>query len=317
MVKAENKQTSGDMMVKGKSGKSVLKKYIFVYGLLLLPVLWSAVFIVYANINTVVLSFQRFGFEGDFTLYNYERFWFDLQNNTAWNSSIKNSLLYFVYNDFIAFPIALVFSFVIYKKIPFGKAFRALFFLPSIISIVALVLVYRYTFDANPKIGMVMNLMTEVLGVDPAEIPMFLADPKYAMRMVYIFTIWSGLGYNILLLSGAMSRIPSEIMESAQIDGAGYIRELFIITIPLIWNTLSMLLITSPTIIFAMFLHPMLVTPSGDISQTFTFAWLMFNEVTRNIYYAAAIGVILAVAGTALVMLIKYLTEKVYQDIEF
>ncbi len=304
-------------MAKTRPALPELKKYLFVYGLLLLPILWSAVFIVYANINTVFLSFQRFGFEGTFTFYNYERFWFELNNHSAWQVSVKNSLLYFVANDFVAFPLALVFSFIIFKKIPLAKTFRALFFLPSILSIVAVALVYRYAFDANPKVGIVTNLLISVLGVDAASVPLFLTDPNYAMNMVYIFTIWAGLGYNILLLSGAMSRIPPEITESAQIDGAGYVRELVVITIPLIWNTLSVLLITSPTIIFAMFLHPMLITPSGDISQTYTFAWLMFNEVTRNVYYAAAIGVVLAVLGTAVVMLIKFFTERVYNDIEY
>lgn len=295
----------------------ILRKHLFVYGLLFLPVLWAAVFIVYANFSTIFLSFNRYGFGKTFSFYNYRRLWFDLKNTDSWRVSVKNSLLYFVVNLCIAFPLAIVFSYMIFKKIPLGKTFRALFFFPGIISVVALVLVYRYTFDANPKIGMVTNLLIQVLGVDAAKVPMFLTDPKYAMSMVYIFTVWSGLGYNIILLSGAMSRIPPEITESAAIDGAGPVRELCVVMIPLIWPTLSVLLITSPTIIFGMFLHPMLVTPAGDISQTYTFAWLMFNEVTRNINYAAAIGVAFAVVGIACVMTIKFLTERVFQDIDF
>lgn len=175
-----------------------------------------------------------------------------------------NSFSVFLWNDFVIVPISLFCAFILYKKMPLGGAFKVIFFLPSIISVVVLTLAYRFMFDAS--FGFIPELLESIGLGDKVPFDGYFADKNYAWWMILLYGLWSGIGYNIVLVSGAMARIPEEIIEAGKLDGLSTFRELFSVTIPLIGPTLGTLLLLGTTVIFTYFLQPQLLL--GDNAAT-------------------------------------------------
>lgn len=299
----------------GSKGRKGLMKYLFVYGMLAFSIVYGVMFIVYPNISTLFLAFQD-PIDQSWTFENFSRLWFELNNLDSWKYALKNSFLYFPVNAFVGLPLSVLVAFFLYKKVWGSKAFKAIYFLPNVLSVVVLAFAFKTLF--NDKYGPINDLLVKC-GLPEEKLPAWFADPKYAMNLVYVFSVWLGIGYNVVVISGAMSRLPQEVMEASQMDGAGLWRELFFIIIPLVWDTISMFLITSAITVFTMYLHPMMLT-FNIFGGTYTLAWNMVEQLTStssNVYFASAIGIVLAVLGMILVKLVRVLTDRVFQNVEF
>ena len=133
-----------------------------------------------------------------------------------------------------------------HKRLPFSKAFRVILFLPSIISGIVMVAMYKFFVGAAlpqilSKFGYEMKIGL-LAGRSPA-------DVKFAT--ILFFNVWVGFGGGVLMYSNAMSGISQEIVDSAHLDGASGVKEFFYITLPSIFPTLSTFLITGVAGIFS------------------------------------------------------------------
>jgi len=232
--------------------------------------------------------------------------------------AVINSFTLFLWNDFVIVPISLLCAFVLFKKMIFSNAFKVIFFLPSIISVVILTLVFMFMFDSSFGI---VNLMLEKIGLQRL-IPWegWFGSSKTAFLMILLYGLWSGLGYNIVLMTGAITRIPKEIFESAQIDGLSYFRELWYIVIPLIGSTLATLMLIGTTVIFTYFLQPLLLTGNNSASVgTYTIALYIVTHVKDNGNYTlgATIGIMCALIGTPIVVFTRRILDKLFPVYEY
>lgn len=131
--------------------------------------------------------------------------------------------------------------------------FRTVFFLPHVTSVVAAAMVWRALF--NPQDG-VFNLLLGMAGLGPANwlleprgVLFLLTDgwipqefgPSLALCCVILFDIWHGLGFTVVVLLAGLSAMPRELEEAARVDGAGPVRTLFSVTLPLLSPTLFFL----------------------------------------------------------------------------
>lgn len=258
--------------------KSTRDQTIFLICIMALPILNWLVFWLYVNINSILLAFQdRLG---NWTLENFGEFWTSLIEPVDYGGSVQlallNTLKYFAADTFVMLPVALILSYFIYKRIVGYRAFRILFYLPSIISAVALTTVYKEFINPNGPLGEIFGSMG--ISVPPEG---YLARNDTATKVIVIYYIWAGCGTNILLLGGAMSRIPPEIMEAAKLDGVGPGREIVNFILPLIWPTLSTLLIFILTAIFTVSGPILLFQPNGDYN-TSTISFWIFKQVYGN-----------------------------------
>lgn len=120
----------------------------------------------------------------------------------------------------------------------------------------------------------------------------------------------------VLLFSGAMGRIPKELAESAQLDGANLRTELFRIVIPLCWPTISMIILLNIAGFFAVS-GPVLLLTQGE-AGTYTMAYYFFAQTKNNaLYQPAAIGIMFTVILFPIVVLARWALGKVYADVEF
>lgn len=132
---------------------------------------------------------------------------------------------------FIQHPLALAFALVLNKV--GGRAekyFRAAYFIPAIIPVTVITAMWKNVF--NPQFGF-LNKLLEALGLGNLKMD-FMGNPHTALLSIVFISIWYGFGWAVLIYYAGVKGLPEELFEAAKIDGAGRIRRLFSMTIPLL-----------------------------------------------------------------------------------
>lgn len=281
----------------------------FVVSLLIIPVVHWLIFWLGVNLNSILMAFQMPS--GEWTLTTMqdvirEIFSQDMSLDMGLSVSLKNTLIYFV-KDTLMIPVQLIIAYFLYKKVKGYNVFQVIFYLPLIISGVTFANVFsNFVAPAGP-----LGFILKSCGVDP--IPEFLANSDYSTGTILFYTIWVGWGGNMLLLCGALARVPVEILESARLDGISPTRELVQMILPLIWSTLSTLLILNMTGLFTAS-GPILLFTKGAY-KTSTIGYWIFDKI----YYqgagaynsVAAAGLVFTVIGVPIILFVKWLIERV------
>lgn len=306
---------------KKRKNKIVSEATIFLIVMMTIPVL-NFCLSLYLNLATVPLSFQDFNVNTSkyefIGLRNYVRLMQEIsKSGSIFLVAIKNSLLFFLLNNAVLLPLSIIFSFFLNKKMPLAGFFRLVFFMPSIISAVVLTMLFMFIFDDS--IGFMSSIFKALNMAD--KIPQFgwFGDEKSALNLVLLYCFWVGIGGNILLLSGAINRIPPELIEVGKIEGLSVWGELFKITFPLIGGTISVLFMQGVTVIFTMFLPVKLLTNGGPVHSTYTLALYITNAVRDdgNLTIGATVGIMCAIVGTPLVLAFKKLMEKIFPEYQY
>ena len=305
--------------------KKDITRTIFIVALLIIPIIHFLVFTVYINFDTILLSFQHKNSAGKYVFNddlfkNYKDFFRDVSTSySTFPIAVKNSLMYFALNDFVIVPLSVMMTYFLYKKVFMHQVFRVVFYLPCIVSMVVMIMSYRFMFDST--FG-VINPLLEMLGLEdiiPYEFGWF-GTQKTGNAVIIGYCIWAGLGGNFILLASAMERIPEELVEAGKVDGLGFFRELWSITIPLIGTTLATLYMMGTTVIFTFFLQVKLLTNGGPMGKTGTIMLHIVDSIksnTNDLTGSATIGMIIAVVGTPLVLLTRRIVDKLFPSYEY
>ncbi len=127
------------------------------------------------------------------------------------------------------------------RRIPFRRAFRTLLIVPW--AIPGLISVAVWKGMLNPNLGVVSNIL-RAIGLEP---PPFFIDPGWAKAGILLVNLWLGYPYFMLVCSGALAAIPSDMYEAAEVDGAGWWNKFRDLTLPLLLVAVGPLLIASFT----------------------------------------------------------------------
>lgn len=290
----------------GKAEKK-FKKMMFIVEMLFIPTIHLIVFFFYLNIDAILMAFkvEEHG-QIRWTLENFTRFFGEFQKaNSQIPESLKNTMIFFFSDLLIKFPLSVIVCYFLYKKVSGYKTFRFIFYMPCIISGTIYVVLFKYVIGMEGPVGLLFG----ALGKDP--IP-FLSDSRYALNTIVFYTIWSGIGANIVVLGGAFNHIDDGIIEAAAIDGANMRCEFFKIIIPMIWPTLSTMLILSFVGIFSASGPILLFT--GGAYKTYTISyWLYYQVLTygAKTYYPMAVGLVFTLIGAPIALFMRWLANKI------
>lgn len=286
-----------------------LGKTVFLISMLGMAVINFFIFYLGVNFDSILLAFRLPN--GEFTMDNFKWAFQDfVAPDSLMLEALRNSLIFFfVIQIFMKF-VHLCLSYFIYKKILGYKFFRVFFYVPTIISTVVIATLFKTMIGPNGPV-------TEFLGLFMEEVPEFYADSRYALGTLLVYECWATFGTGTIMIMGAMARIPSETLEAAQLDGCSPLRELFSLILPMIWPTLSTLLIMGFAGIFTSSGAQLLFT-NGDYG-TMTISFYIFDQVNRYQAYnqASAVGLIYTVVGTPLVLGGKLLLERIQDDVQY
>ena len=300
------------------------RDYIFIILMLAYPVLQFVLVWSFVNIRSILNAFQvqdiygnvRWGFDNFITYFD------NLFHSTAHNSGamwindtglvLLNSLGVGIITVFVSLPLSLLFSYFLHKKMPAANIFRAIFFLPNIIPVVALTFAFKIAFDGN--IGYLYDFI-RAIGFPVS----FFAKAPYTGIMVILYLIWAGLGYNIILISGAIGRIPRELFESAELDHAGYFKEFVHVVIPCIWPTIVTLVVIGMTNVLTLYLQPLLLT-NADNAAAYTISMSIFLDAAGDgsaYGKAAAFGLMMSLIWAPVILLVRHFLSKKYQGVDY
>ena len=293
-----------------KQKKYFSDKNVFYYTMLAWPILQFVVFYILPRINAIMYSFQQYDLLDNRVIWSFEpikQAFTQLTSSPAMLSVMKTTLLSFVVCTGIGTPLGLMFAYYISKKLAGAGLFRILLFLPSVISAIVMVTIYRFFVErAVPEIvSMLFGMRIKGLMENP--------DTRFATIMFY--NIWVSFGVNVLMYSNAMSGIAPETVEAAQIDGATKLREFVSISLPGIFPTLTTFLITGVAVIFTnqynMYSFYGEYAPSGLANFGYYFYNTTQSAASRAEYSViSAIGLLLTCIALPLTLLVKWALEK-------
>lgn len=189
--------------------------------------------------------------------------------------AIKNTLVYSVI--YVPCSIVLSLGLAMLLNKAWGKMFyRAVFFLPQIVTSVGIAVVWSWIYQ--PQFG-ILNMILRFFGIEGKE---WLRDPSTAMGAVIVMSIWWGLGYNIVLFLAGLQNVPRTYVEAAKIDGANDRQVFFNITVPLISPTTLLVTITTMINAFQVFDQMFLLTSGGPAKKTYTMAIHIYQTAFKS-----------------------------------
>lgn len=308
-----------------KIKKARRKELTFIIGMLAFPLLQFLIFWGYVNFDSIIIAFKDAA--NNWSLANFERFLIEWKTSPSRviQTSIINSLINLAVANLITLPMVILFSYLLFKRCYGYRAFRIIFYLPSIISPVVLTALYAKFVGIMPngQPGPAIAILQKI-GIPLSEEILkygFLGSDRFGFATIMVYCIWSGIGINLVLLSGALSRVPKEIFESAKIDGCGMFREFFNIVIPLLWPTVTTLFILNLSGTFTMYMPVMLLQAGARGTGTIGY-YIVANTIGSSgnlsaLSYPAAVGLIFTLIMMPVILIVKKLFEKINKVVEY
>ncbi|MES1024730.1 sugar ABC transporter permease [Gloeocapsa sp. BRSZ] len=170
--------------------------------------------------------------------------------------------------------------------------FRSAYFLPSITSLVAAGLGFRWLFQTDGPV----NAFLSSFGIEPIS---WLGSTTWAMPVLILLSIWKQLGFNMVVFLAGLQAIPPSRYEAAEIDGANAWQQFWHITLPGLRPTLIFATITTAIFTLRSFEQVYVVTGGGPLNSTNLLVYYIYQEAFAQFdfgYAAAAATVLLAVA---------------------
>lgn len=161
--------------------------------------------------------------------------WNKLFHDEVFFKSLGNNIFLILYSLVVQLSMGLLLALFLKKGMRGAGFFRIIYFLPMMISAVAIGLTAQYIFGSN--LGLV-NGVLESLGLESLT-QNWLGDIKYAFPTVAAVVCWQYIPYYMVIYSAAISAIPAELYEAARIDGASSVKTFMAITLPFLSNTIK------------------------------------------------------------------------------
>jgi multiple sugar transport system permease protein len=261
---------------------------VVILGLSIVPVVWSLLLSFRAD--DLVTPGRWVGLD------NYRA----LVQDPNFRTAVGNTLLYTALYVPLSLVGGLALALALNRRIRFIGLYRTLVFVPFVVSATAQGVLFSFILD--PEFG-VANSLLHKLGLSPQG---FLTDPDQAIYLLVLISLWSGVGFCVVVYLAALQDVPPELVEAARIDGAGRWRVLRHIILPTLTPVTVFLLLWQLITALQVFDLIYVTTKGGPLGSTGVvvyFVWQQAFQMFTAGYGAAAAYVLalaLLVAGGAL-----------------
>ena len=274
-----------------------VKPYLF-----LLPMMVFAIgFVYYPFVCSCIQSVSTVNFRGEITGFSGLDHYRYLFSRREFLLAIGNTLKLTLINVPITLAVTLFLAWLCISPRPFHTVYETMFALPMVVSMAAITLIFKVLL--NPSVGFLNYALGLKIG--------WYEDRHTAMSGILMLTVWMGIGFNFLLFLSAFKAIPADMLGSAELDGAGRIRTLLQIQLPLVSPTILYVVCTN--MVQAMMTNgPILILTQGGPSRaTVTLIYLMYTSgyASSNYSLAACVSII-AFGMTVLFTGILFMMEK-------
>jgi multiple sugar transport system permease protein len=250
---------------------------------------WLIGFIVFTAVPVALSLYYSFC---DYALTSPSRgpFWIGLENyrqlihDALFWKSLTNTLYYAAMALPAGLLIALGLALLLNADIRGQAIYRAIVFLPSLVPAIASAMVWLWMF--NGRLGVLNYLLNKLYlpGVD------WLGE-RWAMPSLALMSVW-GVGNTVVIYLAGLQDVPDALFDAAHIDGAGPIRRLFSITIPLLTPIIFFNLIMAIIATFSILTVPYIMTQGGPNNATYFYTMFNYDQAFRFLHmgYASALA---------------------------
>ena len=305
---------------KNYNRKKDLNDAIFYACMVAIPTLNFFVFYLGVNLNSILLAFKTYTSETEYT-WTWFHWIGDFFNrlfaeNSFFPGYFKNSALSIMYTFGVNMTLSITFSIYIYHKKFAHNFFKVMLFVPSIISAVVMSTVYSKVCNL-----IIPEFYNTIMGIPKNRwhidgLRGIMDNPATRFGAIIFFNIWIGFGSSILLYVGGMSSISDSVSEAAQLDGVNLLQETFHITLPLIYPTISILVVTNLIGFFTGQLNLFTFYMHQAPDEYQTIGYYIYAQVysasgsIRELPRLSAIGLVCTFVCVPLVLTVKKLMEK-------
>lgn len=241
-------------------------------------------------IETVIISFK------DYSTNLYTPTFAGFDNYTALLKSkefylvIWNTFLYVIGAVPILATVPLILAILINQKIRCLNLYKILIYLPVIISIVVVAIAFKWLYATQG----ILNYFAELFKIQPID---WLTSPDVAIWSVIIVTIYKGIGYYMMIYLSALIGAPKDLLEAAEVDGAGLIQKHLNVTIPYLMPTIALVVTVSTISALKVFAEIYVMTRGGPLDSTKTIVYYIYERAFENLdlSMASAASVVLLI----------------------
>ncbi len=266
-----------------------ISPYLFIAPYLVFFILFSLTPV----IMSIVLSFGSWEYTDDFKFVGLDNYkiLFDLSTFTGekfWNS-VLHTMLFVIIQMPILIVIPFCIAYLLNVKLKGFKIYRALIYLPAILSISTVSIIFVVLLDTN--LGVINKILER-------EIPWLTSQP-YQWISIFLLSTWWGIGGNMVLFTSGLQDIPKDLYEAASIDGCNGFQKLFFITLPSLKNTFVYVVTMTVLSCFNVMGQPMMLTPgeeSTEVAIQFIYntafgSWKLGRASAMSIIMAVLMGI--------------------------
>lgn len=260
---------------------------------------------VYPMLESLRLSMTDTGFTGTGAFIGLQNYVTAFTKDTRFWLTVRNTVLYVLMYVPCSLVLAFFIGWLLSRKIKFLGFFRTVFYIPYITAGVAVTIMWGWLFNGSYGI---INYVLSLVGIQG---PNWLGDKRTALICIVIMNLWS-IGNNILIMLAGIQDIPTSYYESAELDGASTIRQVFSITLPLVTPTIFFNLTVGTIGAFQLFNQPYILTDGGPVDSTRTMAMLIFQNAFEygKMGYASSVAWVLFVIIMAVTLLVQSTQSK-------
>ena len=282
------------------------------YLFIALPVFLFLIFQLIPLFASFLLSFTEYNVVNPPKFVGVQNYANILFKDKLFWKAIGNTVVYVVGVVPVGVCISLLLAVAIDQKIKFKNFFKSMFFLPTVTAIIAVSVIWKWLY-AGEKYGL-LNYFIMKMGGKPVD---WFASPTWTLPSIMIMSVWAGLGYNMILFLAGLQTVPQTMYEAAEIDGAGFWRKFFHVTLPLLRPTLVFVTMMSFIFSFQVFEQVYIMTGGqgglgGVLNSGLTIVAYLYDMGFQKFHmgYASALAYIIAFCIFLLTMINKSIMKE-------
>lgn len=282
--------------------KDRLRDLAFIFpsalGVLIFFILPFFVIVYYSLINNPIQ--HKFVF-----LDNFIALW----NNSAFRIAARNTALF----SLMAVPLSVVLSLLLAElleaRIPLKSQFRTFFLSPMMVPVASVVLIWQVLFSSKGTV----NELIAFFGAEPVD----WLKSEYALVVVLFLFLWKNIGYFMILFMAALNNIPRQMLEAAELEGAGPWSKFIHITLRYLFPTILFVAILSLINSFKVFREVYLLTGKYPVDSLYMLQHFMNNTFASLDYQKlSAAAILMALVMVIIIALLFVAEDKLGKDVE-
>ncbi len=243
------------------------------FTLIFLPAIVVILFLtVYPVLNTIILAFFKYNYLSDERAFIGVKNFLTIGKDTVFQTAFLNTVLFSAVATVCEVCLGIFLALLFYGEFRGKRSFMITVIFPMMVSTMVICAVWKVLYHYD--IGL-FNYVLRTLGLKPVG---WLIDQNKALFSIILVDIWQWTPFAFLVMQAGLSSIPKEVFEASSIDGAGYYRNLFLITLPILSSQILLIIMLRTIDTFRIFGKVYALTQGGPGNSTETVSYYIYRE---------------------------------------